>query len=158
MMMSYQITPYVGVGSLRFGMTRAAAESELGPPALIDHDDEEGTVACYWHSNTVQLVFRKQDDHLVLLSLYGGVPNITIENHPVDWARSSILYSQLAGEDPSARHAFGITVFFKFGVSVNGLLGRDLGAKSITAFERGQWSERDPMLKLLRDEQGAGGK
>lgn len=43
----------------------------------------------------------------------------------------------------------GITVFFKHGIAVAGLLGDDNGDKSITAFSKGQWTPEDPCLEQI---------
>lgn len=149
-MNNYEIVPYVGVGSLKFGMSKFEAEMELGKPSLSQYDDDNGLVTDYWNDNGLQLSFERGTDRLVLISLYSNIDNVGIGSVRIDWNKTNEVYKALLSADLSAKQTVGITVFFKYGLSVAGFLSENNGDKSLTAFAEGQWSPDDPMLKPVK--------
>lgn len=148
-MKSYEVTPYVGVGDLKFGMSPSIAEALLGKPKLSDFDEDTGTTTQYWENNGLQLTFSENDNRLVSISMYSNINNIQLPGIPFNWANSKSTYDTLIKLDPSARQTVGITVFFKYGIAVTGFREDEDGSKSITAFDKGQWTQEDPYLKPL---------
>ena len=97
----------------------------------------------------MQLVFDKNSDALCLVSFYSNVENIKIGNREIFWDNTKEIYEELAQRDPTARKTVGITVFFKFGISVAGFLGNDDTQKSLTVFAKDQWKPSDPALQPI---------
>lgn len=149
-MNSYAIFPYVGVGDLRFGMSQEEAASILGNPDITEEDVDAELTTHYWRDNGLQLSFDALSHKLILISLYSNIQNIRMGDREFDWHRTSEMYRELLKQDPSARQTVGITIFFKYGISIVGFLSDDLGGKSLTVFAKGQWSPDDPALKLAR--------
>lgn len=148
-MKSYEILPYVGVGDLKFGISPSMAEVILGKPKLSYYDSDTDTTTQYWNNNGLQLAFSKDDNALVSISMYSNIDNISLPGIRFEWNSSKSTYNSLTTLDPSAMKTVGITVFFKYGIAVSGLLGEENGDKSITAFSKGQWTPEDPYLKQL---------
>lgn len=149
-MNNYEILPYVGVGLLKFGMSQLEAERVLGKPSLSQYDEDAGLVTDYWNDNGLQLFFERGADRLVLISLYSNIDNIGIGSVCIDWDKTKEVYKALLSDDFSAKQTVGITIFFKYGLSVAGFLSENNGDKSLTVFAKGQWDPDDPLLRPVK--------
>lgn len=149
-MKKFNVVPYVGVGELKFGMSREDVSSILGPADLYQYDEDTGLITDYRYENGLQTLFVKESGRLVMVSLYSNVENVSVGETAINWGDARNIYEDLLVGDPSAKGAAGITVFFKYGVSVAGFHSNGNGDKSLTAFEVGQWRQDDPMLKPVK--------
>ena len=148
-MNNYEISPYVGVGELEFGISPFMVERVLSKPNFSYYDTDTDTTTQYWNNNGLQLSFSKKNNTLTSISMYSNIRNITLPGIKFDWNTSNTTYNSLIKSDPSAMKTVGITVFFKYGIAVSGLSGEDNGNKSITAFTKGEWVSEDPYLERL---------
>ncbi len=147
---NWNIDPYQSVGPLAFGMTQDEVASQLGAPRFKDYDRLLRNTTWYWEDNGVQAVFAGREGGLVMVSLYSNIDGVSILGEPLDWNASDRMFERLRNADNRARSMAGVSVFFRFGVSVAGFGSPSNGEKSITAFAEGQWDEHDPDLKPLQ--------
>lgn len=143
-MTDFEILPYVGVGPLRFGMTPDEVATVLGPPAFSVPDEDAAVIVYYRGDNAIQTSHDARTNRLVLASFYFPVAGLRLYDHSLNWERSADWFEWLKQADSSARQKYGITVFFRFGISVAGFQGAENGQKSMTVFDRGQWCPDDP--------------
>ena len=59
-MNNYEISPYVGVGELEFGISPSMAEKILGKPNFSYYDPDTDATTQYWNNNGLQLSFSKK--------------------------------------------------------------------------------------------------
>jgi hypothetical protein len=148
-MNDYEIRPYVGVGDLKFGMSREDVHRTSGLADSTIDDEESGTIIEYRHDNTLQAAYDRNTKRLVLVSMYSPLDGVRVGDRTLDWLHSEEWYNYLCMTDPTARQVVGISVFFKYGISTAGLLKLERGDKSVTAFAKGQWDEHDRAMKPL---------
>lgn len=145
-MNSYYIHPYVGVGSLKFGMSPDDAREVVGPVDEVSEDREEGTLTEYRRDSALQLIYELSSRHLVGVSLYHPLQGVAVDGLELDWNNSGHWLAELKRRDPAHGRTYGIDVFFTFGVSASGLQHEENGSKSVSAFAAGQWDPSSPDL------------
>lgn len=145
-MNSYQIDPYVGVGTLKFGVSPEQAREFVGPADEVSRDRDEGTLTEFRLGSALQLTYDLSSLGLVGVSLYHPLKGVTVDGLELDWSESEQWLSELKRRDPEYGTTYGIHVFFKFGVSAAGLNHSDNGDKSVSAFAKGQWDPTSPDL------------
>lgn len=148
-MTNHEIRPYVGVGDIKFGMRPEDVRGTLGSADYELDDEESGTLVEYREDNALQTAYDRTTRRLVLISMYAPLDHVSIDDRTLDWSDSESWYGYLQATDASARTVSGISVFFKYGISTAGLSKAEKGDKSVTAFARGQWNEKDPALRPL---------
>ena len=148
-MENFKIHPYIGVGTLRFGMRRDEVAFVLGSSDFSNLDLETQIVTEYRRSNGLQTCFDQDTGKLVMVSFYSNIDGVSLNDVSLVWPNSKTFYEWMLETDCSAKTAFGISIFFKYGVSSAGLSGNEEGNKSITVFQKGQWDSNDPALKNI---------
>jgi outer membrane protein assembly factor BamE (lipoprotein component of BamABCDE complex) len=146
-MKNFEITPYVGVGALKFGMTRANTRSILGEPSSTKKSRFSVEVTDYWMENRLQLTFADANGVLLEVSLYPGLENVQLHGVKVFEESGFSVFSNFCKIDNAVRQTVGVTIFFTYGVAMTGFLNEDDDQKSITAFSTDRWSINDPELK-----------
>lgn len=145
-MTNYVITPYEGVGPLKFGMGRDEIKGLVGNADHVGEDREEKTLTEYRFGNSLQLVYDLATVRLVCISLHRPLTEISVDGIQLEWSESETWLERLKKLDADPRFTYGITVLFKFGISAAGLQHDENGGKSVTAFARGQWDSDSPDL------------
>lgn len=140
----FEITPYVGVGELRFGMTLEEVRTILGSPVRCVRNRSggleefrEGLKVCYSHStqNVTDFVIFPPSK-----ALYKGLDLLAIRD-PI---------SVLLDDDSTPLEGMGIVVFLKLGVTITGSGDTDSSDKTITLFAEGRWDGIKDQLKPLQ--------
>jgi hypothetical protein len=148
-MNDHEIRRYVGVGDLKFGMSPEDVQGALGSAESGLDDEESGTVIEFRHGNAMQTAYDRRTMRLVLISMYAPTGRVRVGDRILDWSDSEPWYNSLRDTDPSARQVFGVSVFFKYGISTTGMSKAEKGDKSVTAFAQGQWDENDRAMRPL---------
>jgi hypothetical protein len=92
-MQEYKITPHVGVGTLRFDMSRTQAHAVLGPPLSTKKSRFADEFRDFWEENGLQLIFAGPDKTLVEIGLY---PNLL----DVEFNGVKLFSPKCGGEKP----------------------------------------------------------
>lgn len=148
-MQNFEITPYVGVGDLKFGMTRENIHGILGKPSSKKKSRFSFEETDYWMDNKLQLTFSDAVGTLVEVSLYPGIEDIQLNGIKVFEEPGPSVYSNFCKLDSAVRQTVGVTIFFTYGVAMTGFLNTDDDQKSITAFSTDRWNINDPELKII---------
>jgi outer membrane protein assembly factor BamE (lipoprotein component of BamABCDE complex) len=148
-MQNLEITPYVGVGALKFGMTRATVHSILGNPSSTKKSRFSIEETDYWMNNKLQLTFTDAGGLLLEVSLYPGLKGVQLNGVKVLEEPGLGVFSNFCKLDNTVRQTVGVTIFFTYGVAMTGFLNTDDDQKSITAFSTNRWNINDPELKTM---------
>lgn len=144
---SYPITPFVGVGPIKFGISRAAAHALLGSPNYSKKSRFAPEITDFWQGNGLQLVFLSNPDQLVEVTLNPNLPNVTLGDLRLFDRDGDEVFNELCQRDGDPMECVGVTVFLKLGLSASGFHFENDESKSVTAFAAGRWSSDDPDLK-----------
>lgn len=140
------IMPYIGVGKIKFGMTRNEIYESIGYPTRKKKPSPLNEFTEYWFENGLQLTFNYPSGALAEISIYPNIKNVTLNELSIFEEDGKAVYKSLCDYDGDPRETVGITVFFKLGLAITGFLDGDEDQKSITAFADGVWDKHDPSL------------
>lgn len=140
-MQQHIITPYVGVGPLKFGMTRADAHKILGAPLSSKKSRFSDESKDFWDENGLQLTFSGGDEKLLEISLYPNLPDVELNGLKLFTVPGADAFKALSALDTAPLTRAGTTIFLKLGLAVGGFLHSDESDKSVTAFAKGRWDE-----------------
>ncbi|MGC4244194.1 MAG: hypothetical protein QM686_18460 [Herbaspirillum sp.] len=132
---------YVGVGPLRFGMTRDEVHQLIGNPLSIDKSGGSEELTEYWSNNGLQLTYSEMDETLLEISLYPNLQNVQLNGLNLFEVPGTHAFKLLHDWDNAPLRIFSVSIFLKLGLAVNGFLHDDDGAKSVTAFAKGRWND-----------------
>jgi hypothetical protein len=140
-MREHFITSYVGVGPLKFGMTRGEVHNILGVPLLTKKCQFFDESTEYWSEKRLQLTFSDANDGLVEISLYPTLPNVQLNGLKLFEVPGAHAFKVLHDWDDAPLLITGTSVFLKLGLAVSGFLDRDTGGKAVAAFAKGRWDD-----------------
>lgn len=140
-MQEHIITPYVGVGPLKFGMTRTDAHKILGAPLSSKKSRFSQESTDLWDENGLQLTFSGEDEKLVEISLYPNLPDVEWNGLKLFEVPGVDAFRSLYDLDNAPLTKAGATIFLKLGLAVGGFLHSDESDKSVTAFAKGRWDD-----------------
>ncbi|MDR9835752.1 hypothetical protein [Herbaspirillum huttiense] len=143
-MREHIIMPYVGIGPLRFGMTRDEVHQLIGDPLSIDKSWCSEELTEYWNNNGLQLSYSEMDETLLEISLYPNLHNVQLNGLNLFEVPGTHAFKVLHDWDNAPLTIAGVSIFLKLGLAVNGFIHDDDGAKSVTAFAKGRWDEWPP--------------
>lgn len=149
-MKNYIITPYVGVGELKFGMVRSDIYRILGLPIRSKKSRFSNEVTDFWNDNGLQLIFGGEAEQLLEISLYPNLQEVEVNNIKVFSEPGRQVYNDLCRGDGEPMETVGVVILFSYGVAITGFLNADDDQKSITAFSAGRWNKDDKSLKKLK--------
>jgi len=135
------IMSYVGVGPLRFGMTRDEVHQLIGNPLTIDKSGGSEELTEYWSDNGLQLTYSEMDETLLEISLYPNLQNVQLNGLNLFEVPGTQAFKLLHDWDNAPLTIVGVSIFLKLGLAVNGFFHDDDGAKSVTAFAKGRWND-----------------
>lgn len=134
-MTDYEITSYVGVGDLKFGMKRADVHQLLGSPDSSETDNDSNESTDYWQDDSLQLNF-SEDGDLIEISLYANLKNVKFKGMNLFEEPGIDVMKSLKALDNTFIEEVGIYTFPGLGLAVTGFLDAD-EYKSVTAFKAG---------------------
>jgi hypothetical protein len=148
-MKNFKIEPYIGVGDLKFGITRADSYVILGMPVSSKKSRFSNEITDYWMENNLQLTFTDLKGLLVEISLYPDLKDAQLDGIKIFTEPGLNVFTEFCKRDNKVRETVGITIFFSYGVAMTGFLNSEDDQKSITAFAAERWNINDPELKHL---------
>ena len=137
-MTDMNLIPYVGVGSIRFGMTPEKVAAVLGKP---DSTTTSGRGELEEHRSEMTLRYDSEGNELVEISLY---PDSGLNLDGENLYGSTDLTRYLLSKDPNPVECFGFLLFLKLGIATTGFHDEDEDQEAISIFKKGLWdSMRD---------------
>ncbi|WP_044531016.1 hypothetical protein [Herbaspirillum sp. B65] len=140
-MQEHIITSYVGVGPLKFGMTRGEVHQLLGAPLSTKKSRFFDESREYWSENGLQLTFSDAGDGLVEIGLSPNLPNVQLNGLKLFEVPGAYAFKVLHDWDDAPLSRTGTSVFLKLGLAAGGFLYDDDDTKSVTAFAKGRWDD-----------------
>jgi hypothetical protein len=140
-MQEHIITPYVGVGPLKFGMTRGDVHKILGAPLSSKKSRFSNESKEFWSENGLQLTFSGTDESLLEIGLYPNLPDVEFNGLKLFEVPGGDAFKALHDLDDAPLTKAGATIFLKLGLAVGGFLHNDDSDKSVTVFAKGRWDE-----------------
>ncbi|ALU88907.1 hypothetical protein Hrubri_1702 [Herbaspirillum rubrisubalbicans M1] len=140
-MQEHIIMSYVGVGPLKFGMTREEVHQILGAPLSVEKCRflEESTE--YWSDNGLQLTFSDTGDGLLEIGLSPNLPNVQLNGLKLFEVPGAYAFKVLHDWDDAPLTIAGATIFLKLGLAAGGFLHDDDDDKAIAVFIKGRWDD-----------------
>ncbi|ALU88906.1 hypothetical protein Hrubri_1701 [Herbaspirillum rubrisubalbicans M1] len=138
-MQEHIITSYVGVGALKFGMTRDEVHQILGAPLSTKKSRFFDESREYWSENGLQLNFSDVGDGLVEIGLSPNLQNVQLNGLKLFEVPGAYAFKVLHDWDDAPLFKTGTSIFLKLGLAAGGFLYDDDSDKSVTAFARGRW-------------------
>ena len=134
----FDIKPYLGVGPLRFGMTRKQVEDVLGLPDKTRSTTFFNETIEFRCENALQTVY-SAEGALVEISFGRAVEGVTFNDLDVFKAPGREVIERLVKADGNPLEIVGIIVFLNLGISMTGFLQDDEpGQKAIGVFAKGR--------------------
>lgn len=145
--MRLDIEPLVGVGDLKFGITKEQVAALLGPPD--DHIIDDGELREYRRDNGMQLVYIGEGAHLVELGFSPNVKELEFGKVKLFEADPEQVLTLLNRTKATAYECFGFLVFLDLGITLTGFHDGHSEQMAITAFTAGRWDAMKEDLKPI---------
>ncbi|WP_087723659.1 hypothetical protein [Pandoraea sp. PE-S2T-3] len=140
------ITPYLSVGSVRFGMSAGQLILAMGTPNRTSKNRRGELVFDY---PAARVVIALDEAGVVEV---GIVPNhgvVSVEGIPLFSPNDSTSFEMLIEKDGAAYESLGFVVLLNIGITLTGFHDGDESQKALTAFARGRWDGmRSKLLPL----------
>ncbi|ALU90981.1 hypothetical protein [Herbaspirillum rubrisubalbicans] len=140
-MQEHIITSYVGVGPLKFGMTREEVHQILGAPSSTKKSRFFNESREYWSDNGLQLTFTDTGDGLVEIGLSPNLPNVQLNGLKLFEVPGRYAFKVLHDWDDAPLARTGTSIFLKLGLAVHGFLEDYDDDKAVAAFAKGRWDD-----------------
>ncbi|WP_044529009.1 hypothetical protein [Herbaspirillum sp. B65] len=140
-MQEHIIMSYVGVGPLKFGMTREEVHQILGAPLSVEKCRFLEELTEYWSENGLQLTYSETDERLLEISLYPNLPNVQLNGLKLFEVPGAYAFKVLHDWDDAPLTIAGASIFLKLGLAAGGFLDDDDNDKSVTVFAKGRWDD-----------------
>lgn len=140
-MREHVITSYVGVGPLKFGMTRDEVHQILGKPQFSKKSRFFEESREFWNDNGLQLTFSETGDGLLEIGLCSNLANVQFNGIKLFEVPGADVFKALHDWDDAPLARTGTSVFLKLGLAVHGFLDDDDSDKAVAAFIKGRWDE-----------------
>lgn len=143
----FEIHPFFGASSIRFGMSPAEVEQALGLPDQVSKNHLKQRVEFRSFMNIAytsdlrpllcHIGFGRQMENVVLhgINLFKESPSVVIE--------------QLQSLDHHPMQYLGFIVFHKLGIALTGFHDQDDSQKAVTLFEEGAWDNRKDRMRAF---------
>jgi hypothetical protein len=143
----FEIKPYEGAGSVRFGMTAPEVTSALGEPRRKGAN-RKGEPD--WSYGDYSIRFSKAEGALVEI---GFLKSATVLFEGIDVFRDPDCFARIVARDRDVFEFYGFLVFFGLGITLTGFHDNDEAQKALTVFQRGRWDQfkDDPAFKPWRN-------
>lgn len=139
--MSYEISPYVGVGPLRFGMTPAQTLQILGAPRFSRRDAHR--LRQMYGLAGPALTFRaaagSEEVELAEIGFARTAADIVYRGTNLFTGKRPAVVSLLCSEDPEPKEIAGTLVFARLGITLTGFHSGPEESMAVTAFALGIW-------------------
>jgi len=133
--MAWDIQPFIGMGSLRFGMSPSAVADLIGAPERTRARETR-----LREFRAVDLPILNYDgENLVEIEAFYDVPDVTYQGMDVFGVPGLECLRALETANGGALHNVGVVLFTEIGLTCGRLDEDARGDHSITAFSRGFW-------------------
>jgi hypothetical protein len=146
MTLHFEIRPYEGVGSLRFGMSKIEVADLIGPPEEADvhplgeaYEDRFGS--------SVLTIYSKADNTLVQIGFSRWTQGVTFKNTNIFNEDPGKVLEFLIQEDAQPLESLGIIVLLNLGITLTGFHDDGEDERTITVFAKGRWDLKKAKLK-----------
>ncbi len=140
-MQEHIIMSYVGVGPLKFGMTRGEVHQLLGAPLFTKKSQFFEESREFWSENGLQLTYSETDERLLEISLYPNLQNVQLNGLKLFEVPGRYAFKVLHDWDDAPLAIAGATIFLKLGLAAGGFLHDDDDDKAIAVFAKGRWDD-----------------
>ncbi|MCP1571851.1 hypothetical protein [Herbaspirillum rubrisubalbicans] len=140
-MQEHIIMSYVGVGPLKFGMTRDEVHQILGAPLSVKKSRFFEESREYWSAKRLQLTFSDTGDGLLEIGLSPNLSNVQLNGLKLFEVPGAYAFKVLHDWDDAPIIIAGATIFLKLGLAAGGFLDDDDSDKSVTVFAKGRWDD-----------------
>jgi len=130
---SYVLEPYVGAGTVRFGMPRAEVSALLGVPDVVD---SSGLGELNEYYGAFRVAFDAADETVVEL---GFTPECDVVFDRISLFAVDDPITFLRKFDPQPRLLFGFLVFQRLGLTITGFHDGDVSQRAVCLFTRGRF-------------------
>lgn len=138
-MQEHIITSYVGVGPLKFGMTKGEVHKILGEPLSVEKSLFSEETKEFWSENGLQLTFSETGESLLEISLSPNLPDVQLNGLKLFEVPGAHAFKVLHEWDNAPLSIAGANIFLKLGLAAGGFLEEDDNDKSVTVFAKGRW-------------------
>jgi hypothetical protein len=145
----FEIDPYVGVGKLKFGMTRDEVARILGKPDDLE-TDSEGEVREFRSENGLQTVYSTRDRQLVEIGFSSNIETLTFNNTSLFTNKPLDAFRMLLAADKQPYELLGFIVLLNLGITLTGFHDKATDERAVTVFIRGRWDSMKNKLKPFR--------
>jgi hypothetical protein len=145
----FEIDPYVGVGKLKFGMTRDEVARILGKPDDLE-TDSEGEVREFRSENGLQTVYSTRDRQLVEIGFSSNTETLTFNNTSLFTNKPLDAFRMLLAADKQPYELLGFIVLLNLGITLTGFHDKATDERAVTVFIRGRWDSMKNKLKPFR--------
>ncbi|RWX81483.1 hypothetical protein EPK99_04120 [Neorhizobium lilium] len=143
--MEWEITPFIGMGPIRLGLSPAEVKAIIGPPESADDDD--GYLREY---RAVELPIVSYENNVVTeIEASHDVENVTFRGRRIFDEPGLTILQFLEQENGGARWNVGTLLFKDIGITSGRLDEGACGDHSVTAFSQGLWDDRIGRFKEL---------
>lgn len=143
--MAWDIQPFIGMGTLRFGMSPSAVAVLIGAAESVDR--EENHRREFRAIDHPVLVY--DQERLVEIEASYDVPDVTYQGLDVFGVPGLQCLQALEVANCGALHNVGVVLFAQIGLTCGRLDEEASGDHSITAFAHGLWDERHDRFKPI---------
>ena len=140
-MQEHIITSYIGVGPLKFGMTKGEVYTILGEPLSVEKSLFSEESKEFWSENGLQITFSEKGERLLEISLSPNLPDVQLNGLKLFEVAGAYAFRVLHGWDDAPLIRTGATIFLKLGIAAGGFLDDEDSDKSVVAFTKGRWDE-----------------
>jgi len=142
----FDLIPYVGASSARFGMTPVEVGCIWGAPETVDRTFA-GTRREYRNATRVGVSY----DSEVRAVEFAFVPGCRVVLQGVSVFECADPLESLVRLDAEPFTSFGFVVFLRIGVTLTGYHDHDTSQRALCLFARGRWErDRDQLVPFSR--------
>jgi hypothetical protein len=155
---AFEITPYEGAGSLKFGASRQEVENILGPPESFYRTDYPARMGL---SSVIEARYELSNINLAYnldykLSYIGFSQHRTHLQGAVSFRGINIFddvdaFHKLLEQDSEPFEWVGFIFLMKLGMRLAGFHSQSEGGLVVSLFERGRYDSKLPMFTSYRD-------
>lgn len=144
-----EINPYIGVGKLRFGMTKDEVETILGAPEESDVHPL-GEVSEDRFGSSVLTLYSKTDDTLVQVGFSRWTQGVAYKTTDIFHGDPRKVLEFLIQEDGQPFVSMGIIVLLNLGITLTGFHDKASEERAVTVFAKGRWDSEVEDLKPFK--------
>ncbi len=129
------ITPYLSVGQIQFGMTSNELKDAIGLPIRISKNRRQEPVHQF---NEFKVIFSANSHRVIEVGLIKE-SNAWVGN--ISLFQDADSFNKLIQKEANLYDYMGFKILLNFGLTFTGFQDKDESQKSVTAFAKGRWDK-----------------